>query len=258
MDSYLLKESNHTAGFLKEKLKLKTFFLPNGKNQGTKRRCSKNSLKSFIVIHLIYHFMIKSKKTAENCLINILLGHILQHYHFHYLICACHLNHICPELTTAYSVSAAHERIWFWSGICQGGQDSAQNLLGAVWSWITLWSSYIVTACNPSMGSLVYKRSCIQGDRSAVASINTISNHVSPMIRRVTVNYFCLGQKRKDIFTGSQCYPNHLYNKVWKKWPTLDSTDNNYVLAIILVSFKLTDSVSKNCSQLFRAEDWAI
>lgn len=33
---------------------------------------------------------------------------------------------------------------------------------------------------------------------------------------------------------------------------------NNGVLAIILVGFKLTDTVSKNRSQLFGAEDWAI
>lgn len=155
-DSCLLKESKHTASFLKEKLNLKLFF-PNGKNQGTNRHCNKNCLKSFIMNHLIYHFMIKSKKTAENCLTNTLLGHLLHHYHFHYLVCARHLKHICPELTAADSISAPHEGIWFWSGVCQGGQDSAQNPLGAAWSWITLWSSYMVTACSPSMGSLVYK-----------------------------------------------------------------------------------------------------
>lgn len=151
MDTCPLKESRHAAGFLRKEIKLKTFFFSKWQKN---RHCNKNSLKSFIMIHFIYHFMITSKKTAENCLINTLLGHLLHHYHFHYLVCARHLKHICPEPTTAYCISAPYERIWFWSGICQGGQDSAQR---AAWSWITLWSSYMAIDGNPSMRSLVYK-----------------------------------------------------------------------------------------------------
>lgn len=98
--------------------------------------------------------------------------------------------------------------------------------------------------------------SCIQGNCLAVASMNAVSNHISPMIRRVTVNYLCLGQKKKAIFTARVTQTT--YTTRSEERPRLDSKDSNYVLAIMLVSFKLTDTVSKICGQLFRAEDWAI
>lgn len=148
----------------------------------------KNFLKS-IMIHFNYHFLIKSKKTSKNCLTKALLGH---HYHLHYLICAQHLKHSCPEPAAPGRILAPHVRIWFWSGVCQiqAGPSLVQEVdqpVGPPWLQTT-----------PARGS------CVPGDSLPIASTNAVCNHVSPVIRRVTVNYFCLGQKRKDIFTERQ------------------------------------------------------
>lgn len=120
--SCLSKETRLIAGFSKE-----NEFFSNGKTQGTKRHCIKTSMKS-IMIHFNYHFLIKSKKTSKNCLTKALLGH---HYHCHYLICAQHLKHSCPEPAAPGRILAPHEGIWFWSGVCQEGQDSALPQPGA-------------------------------------------------------------------------------------------------------------------------------
>lgn len=84
--------------------------------------------------------------------------------------------------------------------------------------------------------------------------MNAVSNHVSPMIRRVT-KLLLPGAEKEGYFYREPVLPKPPIQHSRKKLPTLHSKDENYVLAIILVSFKLTDTVHNNCGQLFRAED---
>lgn len=186
--SCLPRETRHTVGFSKEK-----YFFSKGKTQGTKRHCIKNSLKS-IMLHFNYHFLIKSKKTTKNCLTKALLGH---HYHFPYLICAHHLKHSCPEPAVPGRILIPHEGIWFWSGVCQEGQNSAQPQPGAGEGG---------SACGPPHGSRQHPCQGLLCTRGSFAhSIHKCySQSCISWIRRVTVNYLCLEQKRKDIFTESQ------------------------------------------------------
>lgn len=115
---------------------------------------NKNSLKSFIIIHLIYHFMIKCKKTTENCLINVLLGHLFHHYHFCYLIRAHHLKHICPEIL--HTVFQPHMReidfevVFAGEAKIQPRTPLVQSEAGS-----PCGPPYMVIGCNPSLGSLV-------------------------------------------------------------------------------------------------------
>lgn len=57
---------------------------------------------------------------------------------------------------------------------------------------------------SPVPDNILARGSSVPWDSLPIASTNAISSHVSPVIRRVTVNYFCLGQKGKDIFTERQ------------------------------------------------------
>lgn len=53
------------------------------KEEGSRKCFNKNSQKLIHNDHS-YHFMIKSKKTTEDCLITVFFGHLLQHYRFRY------------------------------------------------------------------------------------------------------------------------------------------------------------------------------
>lgn len=118
-----------------------------------------------------------------------LLGH---HYYFDYVRSAHHLQHSCPEPAAPGKILATQERIWFWC--LPGGPRFSPAPAWCTRGWISLWAPRVA----PARGSWA------PGDALPIASTNALSNHGSPVIKRVTVNYFCLGQKRKGIFTESQ------------------------------------------------------
>lgn len=138
----------------------------------------------------------------------MLLGHLL--HHLHYLTRAHHLKHICPEITTAHTAFWLQIReLDFEVGFSREAEIQPRtHLVQCEARSSCATHAWLQTGFLP--WALLYIR------WFAVASPKAVSNHISPMVRRVIVIFFCLVQKRKGTFTGSQCYPNHLHNKVWK------------------------------------------